>query len=80
MSINGGEINAMNICFARTQSFDDLTIEDTHIETVESTKLVGVHIQNDLKWNTHISSIVTKSHTLIHFYPYWNEQRHQSMI
>ena len=67
MSINAGKTNAMNICFARTQSFDDLTIEDKPIETVESTKLVGVHIQNDLKWNTHISSIVKKSYTRIHF-------------
>ena len=57
----------MTICFAKNQQFDDIKVEGTPIEIVQSAKLVGVHIQNDLKWNTHIDSIVKKSHTRIHF-------------
>lgn len=57
----------MNICFSKNHHFEDIKVEDTPIETVQSAKLVGVHIQNDLKWNTHIDSIVKKSHARIHF-------------
>ena len=58
MSINASKTNGMTICFAKNQQFDDIKVEGTPIEIVQSAKLVGVHIQNDLKWNTHIDSVV----------------------
>ena len=35
-----------------------LTVEDQELERVTSTKLVGLHIQNDLKWDSHVNYIV----------------------
>ena len=36
-------------------------IGPTELERVSEFKLLGVYVQNDLRWNTHVSSIVSKA-------------------
>ena len=43
------------------------TMEGTVIENVESIKCLGVTIANDLRWNTHVSSICTKANRTLGF-------------
>ena len=38
-----------------------IRVGNEELETVEVFKLLGVHAQRDLKWNTHIDEIVTKA-------------------
>ena len=40
---------------------EPVTINDSEVEIVKSYKYLGVHIQNDLKWNTHINSQIKKA-------------------
>ena len=44
-----------------------LNIGPTELERVSEFKLLGVYVQNDLKWNTHVSSIVSKACKRIHY-------------
>ena len=43
------------------------TLEGTFLENVESIKYLGVTITNDLRWNTHVSSICTKANRTLGF-------------
>ena len=43
------------------------TLEGTVLENVESIKYFGVTITNDLRWNTHVSSICTKANRTLGF-------------
>ena len=43
------------------------TLEGTVLENVDNIKYLGVAITNDLKWNTHISSICTKANRTLGF-------------
>ncbi|KAL1282557.1 hypothetical protein QQF64_001360 [Cirrhinus molitorella] len=44
-----------------------LTIMDSTVATVESFKFLGSFISQDLKWDTHINSIVKKAQQRLHF-------------
>ena len=43
------------------------TLEGTVLDNVEKTKYLGITITNDLKWNTHVSSICTKANKSLGF-------------
>ena len=43
-----------------------ISIGPTKLERVAEFKLLGVYVQNDLMWNTHVSSIVSKACKRIH--------------
>ena len=43
------------------------TLEGTVLENVDSIKYLGVTITNDLKWNTHITNICTKTNRSLGF-------------
>ena len=62
MKLNPTKTKQLSINF----SFDkyasqDLYISDQLIEKCDVVKLLGVKIQNDLKWDSHINSIVSKA-------------------
>ena len=57
----------MNITFSKDTSFDPITIDSEPIETVTTSKLVGVYLQSDLKWNTHVNSIIKKAHPRLYY-------------
>ena len=42
-------------------SFAPLFIEGTPVEVVDSVKILGLTIQNDIKWHKHIHNIITKA-------------------
>ena len=43
-----------------------LQINDHHLNQLQTVKLLGVHIQQDLKWDTHIDSILQRANSRIH--------------
>ena len=51
----------------RFENTIESTIEGTVLENVESIKYLGVTITNDLKWNTHISNVCTKTNRILGF-------------
>ncbi|CAB4038243.1 Hypothetical predicted protein [Paramuricea clavata] len=57
----------MQICFFRNKpELPHLCVEDQILECVWSHKVLGLIIQDDLKWNEHISVIVTKASKRLH--------------
>jgi hypothetical protein len=69
------ETNHLNINIKKTKEMTlletkcdhDLVIDDVPIESVTSFKLLGVHIDSDLKWNSHIDAIFKKASTRLYF-------------
>ena len=62
MKLNPKKCKELRICFLRNPpTLSQLTINNTSIEVVESHKLLGVLIQDDLKWRSHILSITKKA-------------------
>ena len=45
----------------RANEFQAITIEDKELERVKIANLVGVIIQNDLKWDAHVHQIMSKA-------------------
>jgi len=46
---------------------DKLSVSDVEIERVNVFKLLGVHINQSLKWDDHVSAICNKAATRIYF-------------
>lgn len=68
MKINAQKTNEMVICFhKKPPNLNAIKIDGEDITTVTSTKLVGLHIQNDLKWDTHVDEITKKARKKLHF-------------
>ena len=67
MVLNPTKTYEMVISGRKASTIPNITIENKPIERVVVTKLVGVHIQSDLKWDTHVSYMVSKAATKLHF-------------
>jgi hypothetical protein len=68
MKINIGKTKEMYISFNKNLAQpNQITINGEQIERVNSTKLVGITIQDNLKWDLHIESIVKKARMKLHF-------------
>ena len=62
------EEKCKEISFRKTDpSFDPVVINNKSIELVESVKILGLNISNDLKWKIHISEIVRKVSSRLYF-------------
>jgi hypothetical protein len=62
MSVNPSKTKHLPVNFTKQQeSSQDLYIEGQYIEKNKVVKLLGVYIQDDLKWDQHVHSIVTKA-------------------
>ena len=60
----------MRISFKQAPSastFDDLHINGTTIEIVDSFQLLGLTIQNNLKWDRHVEKICKKASKRLYF-------------
>jgi len=67
MKLNAKKCKEMRICFLKDPiDFPRLKIDDQQLELVTSYKVLGLVIQNNLKWNNHIESIVTKASKHLH--------------
>ncbi len=62
MRFNPTETKHLPINFAKQkEGSQDLYIDGKYIEKQNVVKLLGVHIQKDLKWESHVNAIVTKA-------------------
>ena len=68
MRLNGQKTHEMTLSFAqKPPNFDPVVIDNSPIEIVESAKLVGVTIQNDLKWDKNTDHILQKAQKRLFF-------------
>ena len=65
MRINPDKTKEMVICFCKDRGHSDallnLVINDSIVERVQSSKILGVIVSKDLSWNQHIEGIITKA-------------------
>ena len=67
MKLNAEKCKVMLICFFRNKpDLPNLCIGDQTLECVSSYKVLGLTIQDDLRWNNHIAMIVTKTSKRLH--------------
>ena len=68
MNINVTKTKEMRlgVC-ARKQQHQDLILDGKVIEKVQSYKLLGVHVTEMLKWDVHITAMLSKASKRIHF-------------
>ena len=67
MMINPTKTKEMIIYFGKDKlNVPAITIDGNEIERVEEVKLVGIHITNNLKWNTHVDLMCKKASTKIY--------------
>ena len=68
MRLNGKKTHEMTICFKRNApKFDPIKVGEAPVTSVTSAKLVGVTIQNDLKWDEHTDAILKKAQKRLYF-------------
>ena len=68
MKINEEKTKQMVISFNKPYpQFAPIIINGKTIERINSTKLLGLIVQNNLKWDTHVDKIVTKANIKLHF-------------
>ena len=62
MRINAKKTKELNICFAKYPPvLQPLTIDNVPLDCVQSTKLLGISIQSNLKWDLHVGTICRKA-------------------
>ena len=58
----------LSISFARVErDFPPEVIDGLNIKVVESAKLLGLTISNDLTWNTHLTEVIKKASKRLYF-------------
>ena len=63
MILNQKKTKAMIFNFSSNYQFTtQLTLKNEQIEIVDSTKLLGVHLTNDLKWDTNTNVLIKKAY------------------
>ena len=62
MKPNPRKCNVMNFSFAKCPPvFPALHIAESPLPEVDSLRILGIILQRDLKWNSHVSSMVSKA-------------------
>ena len=70
MKLNPKKCKQLHVCFLRkTPDLSPLLIDGHALEVVRSHKVLGLVIQNDLKWNEHIDSVVSKVSKRLYIIP-----------
>ena len=60
--LNSQKCKELRIDFTRHRHTDDpITVNDQTFEVVQSSKILGVTIRQDLKWNDHVTEITHKA-------------------
>jgi hypothetical protein len=67
LNINIDKTKEMLVCSANRVCVERLKINDIIIQCVPSFKLLGVSIDCNLKWNSHVESICSKANCRIYF-------------
>ena len=59
MKLNIGKCKELVIDFAKKKHcFPPLTVDEVNIERVKSARILGLTVQDNMKWNEHINNIV----------------------
>ena len=62
MRINANKTKELNICFTKSPPIQQpLTIDNVPLYCVQSTKILGISIQSNLKWDLHVATICRKA-------------------
>ena len=77
MAVEWSKVNLMNINYKKTKEMfldvvdsneiSNLIIDGNTINRVSVYKLLGVHIDSNLKWNTHVNYICVKASSRFFF-------------
>lgn len=68
VKLNSAKCKELRISFAKNQpEFEPIVVNGKELEIVDSTKLLGVTIANNLSWNDHISEVVKKASKRLYF-------------
>ena len=66
--LNPDKCKELRILFSRNpEAFDLVSIDDKEIEVVNSAKLLGITISDNLTWNAHINELVKKTSKKLYF-------------
>ena len=58
LQLNETKCKELGIGFSKAErEFSPITVSDIDLETVESIKLLGLHLSRNLKWNAHVTEI-----------------------
>ena len=67
MKLNPKKYKEMQICFYKERpTFNNLTLDDHPLEIVSRHKVLGLVLQDNLKWNGHVAMTVTKASKRLH--------------
>ena len=67
MKLNPKKCKEMQICFYKERStFNPLILDDHPLEIVSHHKVLGLVLQDNLKWNEHVAMIITKASKRLH--------------
>ena len=67
MNLNIKKCKEIRICFSRQQPpLPSLSNDNHHLDIVTSYKVLGLTLQNDLKWGSHIDDMVRKASKRLH--------------
>ena len=67
MNLNAKKCKELRVCYLReTPRLAPLQIDDQALELVSSHKVLGLVIQSNLKWNDHITAVVSKASKRLH--------------
>jgi len=67
MIVNGRKTNEMLIGSVLKDPPLSVTLNGTPMERVNTFKLLGVHVANDLKWTRHVNAILSKASSRLNF-------------
>lgn len=67
MSVNASKCATMLVTASHSQAAAKVTAGDITIPLVESIKLLGVTVQSDLKWDTHVQNMISKANSRKYF-------------
>ena len=62
-----GKTKEMLLCASKHVRIEPLDVDGVDVHPVSSFKLLGVNIERNLKWNSHINSICPKTNSRIYF-------------
>ena len=67
MKLNAKKCFVMDVCYSKSPPLPTtLSINDHVFEICQAVKLLGVYIQANLKWDTHISYIVRRANSKLY--------------
>ncbi len=67
MKLNSSKCAHMKVSFLRNEPTEQpLNIDKVPLQVVSSAKILGVHVNADLKWNNHISQVLKKANSRLY--------------